>query len=434
VNINRINDSYTDEHPILKSNKQTSFIESLETVLVGLLLFYFINPPQPGLFATLINAATYGVTTLLIIWRWRRFLSVATRDIPLLILFVMIGISGLWSALPDSTELTAKAVQRAMLIGVYLASRYSLKEQMRILSWVLGIISLVSLFVSLGLPSMGRSASSGAWQGIFLYKNHFAIFMNLAASLFLLNYLNHYKCRYKYRWFGWIGFMICTIMIFLSLSKSNYVIFLISIFLLPLRIFVKQEYKLQVILIGKTFLFAGLALFLVFNNLESIVVDTLGKNLEFNGRTPIWELCIELGLKRPWLGYGIAGFWGSRESLLVQATTWAGSTFAIDEIYQFNSHNGYLEVFLQLGLVGLSLYLLSLISTLKRTIHYLISTGSFESIWVLQTLIIICLYNFSDTGGTISRGFLWIIYISLAYSTHVWKASVKRNKRTAGFT
>ncbi|MGH9898621.1 MAG: O-antigen ligase family protein [Pyrinomonadaceae bacterium] len=72
--------------------------------------------------------------------------------------------------------------------------------------------------------------------------------------------------------------------------------------------------------------------------------DVLWSDVDsFNGRTAVWSYAINLGLDRPFTGYG---YYASRFELM-QAFAWAG-----------HAHNSFVEIFLTTGLIGLLLLML----------------------------------------------------------------------------
>ncbi len=413
----------------MKNQSLGRLAANLEIWLTGLLLFYFLGATEfwPPLIDKALRSGSYLITALLITWRWKRFVYVATRDIPLLLLFGMVALSVFWSADPQNTLTNSKAFLRAMLFGVYLAARYNIKEQMRLFSWVLGITALFSLAFSLALPARRIYGGNFAWRGIFTYKNHMAIYMVLAAMLFLLAALNNRRQR----WIALTGFGIAATLVFLSQGKTSYTIFVISLCLFPLHKLLKQQYKLRVILLITTLLLSGTAIILILSNLETIVVDLLGKDFTFNGRTQLWTLAIEQALKRPWLGYGLGGFGGSDESFYILKLTWLGGGEEALERWKasvMNVHNGYIDLLLQLGFVGLFLYILNLLTSFMRVLFIWMSTATIESFGMLQILIITSLYNLADTGGILTTKTLWIVYISISLSAAVWQNRLRKNR------
>ena len=84
---------------------------------------------------------------------------------------------------------------------------------------------------------------------------------------------------------------------------------------------------------------------------------SLGRRSDFTGRTEIWSVLIPMA-PNPLVGAGFETFWiGPR-------------VVELDKIFGFinESHNGYIEVYLNLGLVGLGLVTLLLIQGYRSSI------------------------------------------------------------------
>ncbi len=386
-----------------------------EPWIIALLLLGLLGVRAHPLLNKLMIASSYGILPLLMIGRWKRWLYVATLDLPLLLLCVMPLISAIWSTSADASIGTFKGILRATLFGIYLATHYSLKEQMRLFSWVFGIGTVLSLVFTLALPSYGTQ-DGNIWIGIYTYKNHASLMMLLAAILFLLTALNSRRRR----WIPWTLFSIAITFLWLTEGKTCYAIFAISLCLLPLFKAVKQkQYKLRVILILTLVLLLGSTAVLIVSNLEFIVVDTLGKSMELNGRMPIWTLILDKLYERPWLGYGAGGFWTSEESLYVVYNTWASSqNMGLGEGQSlFNAHSGYLDLLIQYGFLGTSLFISHLITVLLRLVSLLFLNTSPSSFWMLQTVIALVLVNYTERIGFLGYDTLWSIYVSIALST-----------------
>jgi exopolysaccharide production protein ExoQ len=89
------------------------------------------------------------------------------------------------------------------------------------------------------------------------------------------------------------------------------------------------------------------------------VVHAMGKSTDFTGRMPIWKTVIPMA-PNPLLGAGFESFWlGPR----LEKVWRAFPVFRPNE-----AHNGYIEVYLELGLVGLGLILLILINGYCRAV------------------------------------------------------------------
>jgi len=406
----------------LKTHKLERLVEKLEPWLLGIMLLYFLDINTHPLIVKAMKPGSYGILAILISFRWKRFVYIATRDIPLLLFAGMSAASILWSASPTFTGNEYKAAIRGTLLGIYLATRFSMKEQMRLWTWVLGIGAVLSLVLSLALPSYGIK---NVVVGIYRFKNLAACIQTLTAILFLLVALTNRK----YRWVALIIFSIAIVLLLLSQGKTAYSIFVISLCLLPLYKVLNQKYKLRIALLLPLLVVSGSAIVLIISNVEFIVVDTLGKNLEFNGRMPIWTLILDKVYERPWLGYGASGFWSSEHALYVINHSWGGdrNTIGIGEgTTRFNSHNGYLDLLLQYGFVGLSLYVFNWLSVFFRLVTLLASTGTIECFWMLLTQISLFFFNLSDNIGLLGQSSLWSFYVAVAFSTALQHERIRK--------
>ena len=407
---------------------------NLEVVITIVWLIYFLGLRLPSPLPKLIIA-------ILVILHWKRLSWVATRDIPLLLIIGTALASWFWSADPGMTVNGCRGLLRTVLFGAYLTTRYSLKDQMKILAWVFGIGAILSLAVALAMPSHGTAARidhPGAWQGIFAHKNILGYAMAVGAILFLLIAIKDRKPN----WLAWCGFSLAVVITFLAKSSSALMCLLLLLLLMPVYKLVKQQYKLQVILLCITCILAGTIAIFIFGNLETILVDILQEGLSFNGRTPIWDLIVEKTWERPWLGYGYHAFWESDAGLYVILHTWAGIDNALAQ--SFNAHSGYFEFLPQLGFLGISLFAISLVTVFVRTFILLLSTKKIEFFWFLQFLVFMCVANFGDMFVSIlgPASSYTSIYVSICLSTAIeWRIISKKryvtssvSKLTASYT
>jgi O-antigen ligase len=392
----------------------------LETALLVSLMLIFIggslSPPLPGFVNSALNAAGYGLLFPLFALRWKGLIYVATRDIPLLLLLVMTVASVFWSAAPENSLTEIRPFIRAGLLGMYLARYYSIKEQIRLFTWIFTIAAILSLVLVLALPAYGTHGGGigTAWKGIFNYKNSFARVMVLAAMLYLSTALDNRKKR----WVSMIGFCLAVALVLGSQGKTSLASLFILLCLFPIYISVKQNYKLQIFLYTLLVLLGGAAVIWSAFNLETIVVQGLKKDMTFSGRTEIWTLAIERGLERPWLGYGYVGFWTSDYSLIVINNTWASSDGGGGEAkVRFNAHNNFIDLFLQVGGLGFSLYILSYLIVFLRVVFLLSLTRNIQFLWMLQFLVGQTLFNLADSVSLLSGEGFWSIYVSIAFST-----------------
>ena len=86
----------------------------------------------------------------------------------------------------------------------------------------------------------------------------------------------------------------------------------------------------------------------LFANIEDLA-DLLGRDPTLTGRRGIWNDVRASIEDRPWVGYGYWAFW-ERPDLVAATYARAGSAYG-------SAHNSALEIFLGLGVVGLTIYI-----------------------------------------------------------------------------
>ena len=77
----------------------------------------------------------YLVTFILLVFRWKRSLYVTSKEWTICLLIVIALASSIWSFMPMQTRARSLALLGTSLFGLYLASRYSIKEQLKLLGW-----------------------------------------------------------------------------------------------------------------------------------------------------------------------------------------------------------------------------------------------------------------------------------------------------------
>jgi len=369
--------------------------ERLELVVTVFWLLYFMdaNVPIPVL-ESIINSLSYPFVIIALAVHWKQMAYIATRNIPLLIFVSLAMFSLVWSADFSSTLDINRGLIRTFIFGAYFAARYSLKEQMEILAWVIGIAAVLSFAACIAIPNYG--IGEDGWQGVFPYKNFMGRSMVLGAILFLLMTLN----KNRQSWINWVGLGLTILLAILSQSSTSILLLILLLSQMPLFGLVQQEYRLRVILLSFVCILIGAVVMVIIANQETILVDVLGEGTTFNGRTPIWSLIMEtVPQEKPWLGYGYGAFWTSDAGVHVILNTWA-SDLAIPE--SFNAHNVYLEIFANLGLLGLIIYGVVFITAFIEAVILLLSTKKIDFFWLFQLLLFISLASLADVGLGIS--------------------------------
>jgi exopolysaccharide production protein ExoQ len=135
--------------------------------------------------------------------------------------------------------------------------------------------------------------------------------------------------------------------------------------------------------------------------LDQIFVGLMGRDLTFTGRTDIWKAVLAEEIN-PLIGAGHYSFWlGDRVERISRA--W---------FYELNeAHNGYLEVYLNGGLIGLGLLLAVLVSGWKKALKE-VMTGDSIAGFRLAVLAGIVVYGVTEAVfrfGLVSTALLAVI-------------------------
>lgn len=140
------------------------------------------------------------------------------------------------------------------------------------------------------------------------------------------------------------------------------------------------------------------------------VSSAMGREEHLTGRSDVWAQLVPVALKSPLLGHGYEGFW---------------STAARDGFDIPHAHNGFLDLILSLGFVGLGLYALLMVA-IVRTAHNLLLHHFEWGVFLICYLIIMLLSNITETLAISleSRMLVVILCLNIAFSKKSAQAGV----------
>ncbi|MBD1910725.1 MULTISPECIES: O-antigen ligase [unclassified Leptolyngbya] len=357
----------------------------------------------------LLCMVTYVVFGLLVLYRWRRSLYGLYKGRVLLALTGLAVLSYFWSDFPSITLTRSIALIGTTLFGVYLGTRFTLQQLIRIISITFGIIVLLSLIFIVALPKYGVMAGvhTGAWRGIFVHKNNFGRALVFAVLGFLP--LSAEKRSNRIIFWGLLG--LCTFLILMSKSTSALLnLFYIVTAFNVLRV-TRWRFEIRLLALIAILLVGGVSYSLITSNLESIL-SFFGKDATLTGRTDLWPLCVGMAERRPFFGYGYEAFWNG----------WNSGGGEIWMNYGWRAphcHNGYLDLTLALGVVGSLLFLYTLFTTLILGLVRLQRTSTFENFYCVLVPFFLLLYNLTESSILGRNSLSWVIFISVYIAARV---------------
>lgn len=148
------------------------------------------------------------------------------------------------------------------------------------------------------------------------------------------------------------------------------------------------------------------------------LLDLFGKSEDLTGRFDIWNAVIGLASERPWFGWGWVGYWVPWVEPFEGLAVRKGVTY-------LQAHNAWLDVWLQLGIIGVIAFASIVIGALWRAWFLAVdrpmdASGrplphSAAALVPLLLLVALIGQSFAESRLLIESG--WLLLIAIAWST-----------------
>lgn len=137
------------------------------------------------------------------------------------------------------------------------------------------------------------------------------------------------------------------------------------------------------------------------------LVQAMGRDPTLTGRTQLWEEVLRMGVD-PWFGAGFESFWlGKRAELLWETYWW----------HPNEAHNGYLEIFLTLGWLGVALFSFVLVWGYRNVVGSLRRSRELGSVRLAYFMVAV-IYNVTEAAFKVMHP-VWIMFILAILATPV---------------
>ena len=351
---------------------------------------------------------------------------------PLYAILAWMGISTFWSAYPGWTALATVSQLLTSLFALFLVSRFSWRHLLRVFSNVIRFIlgaSLVFEFVAAVFVrgpiapifknysgnkppapafywTQGHLFDGNRIQGIVGNSNLLAF----AAMLGLVAFAVEYSIVGTRRWISAISFLTSALCV--ELAKSAGISFALVAVAVAALVSIAVEGKERDVR-HRYYRFAwgaaaaGAITVLLF---RAQVFEFFGKSPDMTGRSGIWKIVLKMIGQHPWQGWGWISNW-------VPGVKPFEGLVVIDRVPYYQAHNAYLDVWMQIGLVGLLLLLTLIVITFVKAWRLAVRHTSALYLWPVLSFMGLLVWSATESRMLIEIG--WVLLV--LFAVKVWE-------------
>ena len=340
-------------------------------------------------------------------------------------LLIMLA-SVLWSDIPyTSLSRWVREVQAFIMASVVLSEpfpRHTMESIFKRTIYVLIPFSvlLIKYFPEYGV-AFGRWSGSQMWIGVAQQKNGLGRLASISILFLVWALVKRWKAHEtpanKYQ--THIDIFILAIAVWLlrgpggdlfTSATSAYA--LGAALLVYFGLIVMKRYNLKIsmgllMLMPVVIILFGIITVLMSGASVGFLASSAGRDASLTGRTDIWAELLPVAMQRPILGKGFGGFWTSKTIDL----------FRISE-----AHNGYLEAFIGLGILGVLLILAFVLSCCRRSYRELSANFYWGTLFYCY-IIMVVVHNIAEASidslaNHMSAVLLFLYVLSSSASTY----------------
>lgn len=340
---------------------------------------------------------------------------------PLVVMMVWFLITCTWGV--DPFVSFKRAMQQVIVIYITFVSLallgpdriYRTLRAALITSLIICWISLPIIPAAVHPPTESDRALIGAWRGFFFHKN-------IAGAVMALTFVTTAHSFFTTRKWYFAAFAVMAFVFVIgtksktSLALCFAILAVSSVYRVLSGSVTKRAILLLLVGIG---MLGVLALYIAFQpTVERLFADPLS----FTGRVSIWKVAIDYLGDHPYLGAGFGGFWQVGE--LSPARLYINQQF---QLMTAHSHNGYLEILVTTGPIGL---ILLLVSFVVLPAWWFLTGATRENGTLMATAFAIwsfvLYHNLLETSFFDKDRQVWVIFLSSLAIAHASFKAVER--------
>jgi O-antigen ligase len=375
------------------------------------------NPVERNILLALI-----GIGLIVLAFRGRRTLAVMRMNWPMLLFFGYAAASLVWSDYPDiAFKRWVKALGDLVIVTIVVTDPSPGLAVKRLLARASFVLVPASILVIKYFPAMGHTY--GRWDGrrhvigIAEDKNMLGLtclVLGIAAVWRVRQALRERNYR-QLAAHGMIALMV--VWLFLKAnSMTSMACFAVAVVIIGLTS--SPTLRQRRILVHSTIVaLMAFAFAVLFLSVGSSLVESVGRDTTLTGRTALWRQLPGMS-PNVLLGAGFESFWlGPRITRLWAIFVWEPN----------EAHNGFLEVFLNLGIVGVLLLALVIFVGYRNAFCLLRNDPDAGSLRVTYVVVGLT-YSFTEAGFRMMSP-VWISFVLGAMAFPAARAAVATRAR-----
>jgi O-antigen ligase len=340
---------------------------------------------------------------------------------PLLLLPLWACISVAWSQSPLKTIIRGSYVIVVTFLATYLLERFQRDRVIELLALVAAVTISMSAIAVAFIPNAGidnNTNQTGAWEGIFVTKNNCG--EGMTYLLLAIAYLRPRSILLKLG--NYALAVAAAVFIVMAQSRTGWLLFGASVLfwlLIESTQRVRNANKLVLLAAGSGIATAVAYLVIMF---APELSTFMGKDATMTGRTGIWQAIVPFLWKQPLLGFGYGAFW-------LGLTRASGSLILSSGFVTLaNAENAVLQIWLELGLIGVLFLFVSLSISCKNAIICLRDRPSTYVRWCVMVVFVTALALVDGDKIMAPHTLEWLLYV-MAYISLAEEAKRVRTEK-----
>lgn len=333
---------------------------------------------------------------------------------PVLIFISLAALSLLWSVNFPVTLYKVFVLIASTIAAAYIGVSLDVGGFLNKLAWFCAIVAGMSFYLAIALPDVGIHQGHpyyGAWRGIFWTRGRLGAFMAFANLVFLFQVASSIR-KVRLLVPKSVFYLLTLALVFLTRSATSIILvaslhfsFLVAALWMNFRDRLRKPHYIT---------FGILALFLMIAALTNLefLFGLLGRETNLTGRAPMWEYLLrEVFIQKPILGYGFATIWDHNNFriFMQDVVGWLYPVLIAD--------NGFLDILLNLGIVGAASFLVVFVLTFVRAFRFAFSRDDILNFFPLLLMVYALVVNISLSHFFELEFFVWILAASALFIT-----------------